>query len=60
MTPRKGQRLIPQNERKQRLLTIRLTDDEYRGLARIAKRQKLPIARFIREGIDLVVQKYSN
>jgi len=60
MTPRKGQRLIPPEERKQRFIGIRLTEEEFKALERISKRQKLPIARFVREGISLVIQQYSN
>jgi predicted DNA-binding protein len=55
---RKGQRILPDEERRKRQIAIRLTEEEFRSLESIAKKKDLPLSRFIREGIGLVIEKY--
>jgi predicted DNA-binding protein len=52
MTPKKGQRLIPEPQRKKNYLAVRLTDEELKQLNRIASRRNLPTSYFVREGVD--------
>jgi len=59
MTPKRGQRLIPDEERKRHLIAIRITDAELSALQRIAKRKRLPVSRFVREGVALVIERYT-
>jgi predicted DNA binding CopG/RHH family protein len=56
---KRGQRLIPEAERKKHQIGVRLTEDELQALEKISKEQGLPIARFVREGVELVIKKYS-
>ena len=55
---RKGQRIIPEEDRKKNQLAVRLTDQEFRALESIAKRKNLPISYFIRQGIGMVIETY--
>lgn len=55
---RKGQRLIPDEERKKHQIAVRLTEEEFRALESIAKKKDLPISYFIRQGISMVIQRY--
>jgi bifunctional DNA-binding transcriptional regulator/antitoxin component of YhaV-PrlF toxin-antitoxin module len=55
---RKGQRLIPDEDRKKHQLAVRLTDQELNTLESIAKKKDLPISYFIRQGIGMVIEKY--
>ena len=59
MTPRRGQKLIPDSERKNHLVAVRLTDEEYQALEAISAREKLPISRYVREGVAYVIKQYS-
>jgi hypothetical protein len=59
MTPKSGQRLIPDSERKGRLVGVRLTEEEFQSLERISKKEKLPISRYVREGVTYIIKKYS-
>ena len=51
--------MIPEAERKKHQVGVRLTEDELAALQKISKEQGLPIARFVREGVELVIKKYS-
>jgi bifunctional DNA-binding transcriptional regulator/antitoxin component of YhaV-PrlF toxin-antitoxin module len=55
---RKGQRMIPDEDRKKHQIAVRLTEEEFRSLESIAKKKDLPISYFIRQGISMVIQKY--
>lgn len=57
MAPRKGQRIKPAAERKGHPVVIRLTEAERAALQRIARRHKLPVTYFIREGIRLLIER---
>jgi hypothetical protein len=59
MTPKQGQKLIPDEKRKKNQLAVRLTDAELAALERISKRKQLPISHLIREGIAAVIERYS-
>ena len=59
MSPKLGQKLIPDSERKSHLVAVRLTDEEYQALAAISKREKLPISRYVREGVAYIIKRYS-
>ncbi|MGH9427782.1 MAG: ribbon-helix-helix domain-containing protein [Terriglobia bacterium] len=59
MTPKRGQRLIPETNRKKNFIGVRLTDEEFVALEKISKRQKLPGSHYVREGIALVIERYS-
>ncbi len=59
MTPKSGQRLIPEEHRKRNQIAVRLTDAEMESLERISRQKKLPISHFIREGIAAVIERYS-
>ena len=58
MSPRKGQHIKPSSERKGESIMIRLTEAERSALRRIAKRHKLGVTYFVREGIQLVIAKH--
>jgi predicted DNA-binding protein len=53
----KQKRLIPDEERKKNLIAIRIRDEELNALEKIAKQENLPVAYFVREGIQLVIEK---
>ena len=57
MAPKKGQHTKPAAERKGRPVVIRLTELEHAALKRIARRHKLPVTHFIREGIRLLIER---
>jgi predicted DNA-binding protein len=59
VTPRRGQKLIPDSERKSHLVAVRLTNEEYQALEAISAREKLPISRYVREGVAYVIKRYS-
>ena len=40
--------------------TIYITEDQQRYLKELNKRSKVPVAEYIREGIDLVLKKYED
>jgi hypothetical protein len=40
--------------------TIYITDEQQLALRELNRRSKVPIAEYIREGIDLVLEKYSH
>ncbi len=50
-------RLIPDEERKKNLIAVRLRDEELQALEKIAEKENLPVAYFVREGIRLVIEK---
>jgi hypothetical protein len=51
--------MMPDEERRRHLIAVRLADEEYLPLQRIADRKNLPVSRFVREGVRLVIEKYS-
>jgi predicted DNA-binding protein len=55
---RKGQRIIPEEDRKKHQLAVRLTEQELRRLESIAQKKGLPVSYFIRQGIGMVIEKY--
>ena len=55
---RKGQRIIPEEDRKKHQVAVRLTEQELRCLESIAQKRGLPISYFIRQGIGMVIEKY--
>ncbi len=59
MTPKPGQRLIPDSERKNHLVAVRLTEEEFQALEAISAREKLPISRYVREGVAYIIKRYS-
>lgn len=59
MTPRRGQKLIPDSERKSHLVAVRLTEEEFQALEEISARQTLPISRYVREGVAYIIKHYS-
>ena len=44
-------RRMPDEERKKNLIAVRVKDEELDALEKIAERENLPVAFFIREGI---------
>ena len=59
MAPKKGTHIKPAEERKGPPVMIRLTAAENSALRQIARRRKLPVTYFIREGIRLVIERES-
>jgi predicted DNA binding CopG/RHH family protein len=55
---RRGQRIIPDEDRKKHQVAVRLTEKELRCLESIAQKKGLPISYFIRQGIGMVIEKY--
>ncbi len=53
----KQRRRTPDEERKKNLVAVRVKDEELDALEKIAERENLPVAYFIREGIKLVIEK---
>ncbi len=51
--------MIPDSERKTHLVAVRLTDEEYRALEAISVREKLPVSRYVREGVSYIIRRYS-
>jgi predicted DNA-binding protein len=50
-------RRVPDADRKKNLIAIRLRDEELEALQRIADRENLSVAYFVREGIKLIIEK---
>ena len=59
VTPKRGQKLIPDSERKSHLVAVRLTEEEFQALDKISAREKLPISRYVREGVAYIIKHYS-
>ena len=57
MAPKKGTHYKPAEERKGPAVMVRLTPAENDVLRKLARRRKLPLAYFIREGIRLVIER---
>ena len=58
MSPQqKMRRRVPDEDRKKNLIAIRLRDEELEALQRIADRENLSVAYFVREGIKLIIEK---
>jgi predicted DNA-binding protein len=56
---RRSQRRIPDSELKKNMIAVRLKDEELVALEEISKREDLPVSYFVREGITLVIEKYT-
>jgi hypothetical protein len=56
---RRSQRRIPGSELKKNMIAVRLKDDELVALEEISKREDLPVSYFVRQGITLVIEKYT-
>jgi predicted DNA-binding protein len=56
---KKGQRLMPEENKKRNQLAVRLTDAELEALEKLSKRKGYPISFYIREGIAAVIERYS-
>ena len=59
MHDRQIKRRIPETQRKTQQIAVRLTQDELEALQEIADREGLPVAYFVREGIELAIKQYS-
>lgn len=46
--------------RKKISTTIYITEEQDRQLKELSKRTKVPVSVYIREGIDLILQRYEN
>jgi predicted DNA-binding protein len=46
--------------RKKISTTIYITEEQNERLKQLNKKTKVPVAEFIRQGIDLVLEKYKN
>jgi len=53
----KRKRRVPDRDRKQRQIVVRITEAEHAALESIAQREDLPVSYFIREGIKLVIER---
>ncbi len=58
MQERQVKRRIPTASRKRHQIAVRLTDSELESLNAIAEREGLPVAYFVREGIQLVIKRH--
>ena len=56
---KKGQRLMPEENKRRNQLAVRLTDAELEALEKLSKRKGYPISFYIREGIIAVIKRYS-
>jgi len=59
MSPKKGQRLVAEEDKRRNQLAVRLTDAELEALEKLSKRKGYPISFYIREGIAAVIERYS-
>ncbi len=50
---------MPEAMRKKKQVAVRLLDSQIQALDEIAEQQGVSISFFVREAIDLVIQKYS-
>ena len=51
--------MIPDADRKKHQIGIRLTESELNALEKISGKEGLPVSYFAREGIKMVIKKYS-
>ncbi len=54
-----GKRRIPDTQRKKNQVNVRLTDKEMEALQTISERNGMSVAYFVREGVKLVIKRYS-
>ncbi len=54
-----GKRRIPDSQRKKNQVNVRLTDKEMEALQTISERKGMSISYFVREGVKLVIKRYS-
>ena len=59
MSPLKGQRMVSDEKLRKHAIALRLSDEELGALQKIADRRKMPVSFLIREGVSLVVKRYS-
>ncbi len=52
MNPRKGQRLKPRRQIKERILTIRLTQEQYKRLLKLAEEDERSVSFLIRKAVE--------
>ena len=58
MSPRKGQKLKPEADRKTCQLVVRITQAEMDALNEISERQGLPVAHFVRVALQGLIRRY--
>jgi hypothetical protein len=58
MSPRKGQRMIPDADRKKHQIGIRLTESELKKLEKISEKEGLPVSYFVRVGIEMAIKYF--
>jgi hypothetical protein len=56
-TKPKRMRRIPDEDRKERQIVVRMTEYEYAPLEALALRQGLPVSHFVRQAIQLFMEK---
>ena len=54
-----GKRRISDSQRKKNQVNVRLTDKEMEALQTISERKGMSVAYFVREGVKLVIKRYS-
>ena len=54
----KRKRRIPERDRKQRQIVVRVTEAEYNALEQIAESEGLTMGYFVREAISLLIKKH--
>jgi hypothetical protein len=53
----KRRRILPDEDRKERQIVVRMTEEEYAPLEALADRQGLPVSYFVRQAIQSFVAK---
>jgi predicted transcriptional regulator len=51
--------MVPDEKLRRHAIAVRMSDEELEGLRKIADRRKTPVSFLIREGISLVIKRYS-
>jgi len=51
--------MVPDEKLRKHAIALRLSDEELGALQRIADRKNTPVSFLIREGISLVIKRYS-
>jgi predicted DNA-binding protein len=54
------QRMVAQMSRKKLSTTVYITPEQNERLKALHERTKVPVAEYIRQGIDLVLEKYAD
>ena len=58
MNPRKGQRLKPRKQIKERILTIRLTQEQFTRLRKLAEEDERSVSFLIRKAVTEYLSKH--